>query len=59
MAGRFVVKKSKDQYMFDLKAATGEIIATSEWRVAPRQGCEGRGRRSRPAGGKAAPRSAG
>jgi len=30
MAGKFVIKKSKDQYIFDLKAANGEIIATSE-----------------------------
>lgn len=30
MAGKFVIKKSKDQYIFDLKAANGETIATSE-----------------------------
>jgi uncharacterized protein len=30
MAGKFVLKKSGDQFMFNLKAANGEIIATSE-----------------------------
>lgn len=30
MAGKFVIKKSGDQYVFDLKAANGEVIATSE-----------------------------
>jgi uncharacterized protein YegP (UPF0339 family) len=30
MAGKFVLKKSGDQYVFVLKAANGEIIATSE-----------------------------
>jgi uncharacterized protein YegP (UPF0339 family) len=30
MAGRFVLKKSGAQYMFVLKAANGETIATSE-----------------------------
>jgi uncharacterized protein YegP (UPF0339 family) len=30
MAGKFVLKKSGVQYMFNLKAGNGEIIATSE-----------------------------
>jgi hypothetical protein len=30
MAGKFVLKKSGNQYMFNLKAGYGEIIATSE-----------------------------
>lgn len=30
MAGKFVIKKSAGQYHFVLKAANGEIIATSE-----------------------------
>ena len=30
MAGKFVIKKSGDQYHFVLKAGNGEIIATSE-----------------------------
>jgi uncharacterized protein YegP (UPF0339 family) len=30
MAGKFVLKRSGDQYMFNLKAGNGEIIATSE-----------------------------
>jgi uncharacterized protein YegP (UPF0339 family) len=30
MAGKFVIKKSVDQYTFVLKAGNGEIIATSE-----------------------------
>jgi uncharacterized protein YegP (UPF0339 family) len=30
MSGKFVLKKSGDQFMFNLKAANGEIIATSE-----------------------------
>lgn len=30
MAGKFVLKKSGDEYMFNLKAGNGEIIATSE-----------------------------
>jgi uncharacterized protein YegP (UPF0339 family) len=30
MAAKFVLKKSKDQFMFNLKAGNGEIILTSE-----------------------------
>lgn len=30
MAGKFVLKKSGNQYTFALKAGNGEIIATSE-----------------------------
>jgi uncharacterized protein YegP (UPF0339 family) len=30
MAGKFVIKKASGQYHFVLKAANGEIIATSE-----------------------------
>jgi uncharacterized protein YegP (UPF0339 family) len=30
MAGKFVLKKSKEKFMFNLKAANGEIILTSE-----------------------------
>ena len=30
MAGKFVIKKSGDQYHFVLKSENGEIIATSE-----------------------------
>jgi uncharacterized protein YegP (UPF0339 family) len=30
MAGKYVLKRSEDQFMFNLKAANGEIIATSE-----------------------------
>ena len=30
MAGKFVLKKSGTQYMFNLKARNGEVIATSE-----------------------------
>jgi uncharacterized protein YegP (UPF0339 family) len=30
MPGKFVLKKSGDQFMFNLKAANGEVIATSE-----------------------------
>jgi uncharacterized protein YegP (UPF0339 family) len=30
MAGKFVLKKSGDQYVFVLKAGNGETIATSE-----------------------------
>jgi uncharacterized protein len=30
MAGKFVIRKSGDQYTFVLKAGNGEIIATSE-----------------------------
>lgn len=30
MAGKFVIKKSEDQYHFVLKSENGEIIATSE-----------------------------
>lgn len=30
MAGKFELKKSGSQYMFNLKAGNGEIIATSE-----------------------------
>jgi uncharacterized protein YegP (UPF0339 family) len=30
MAGKFVIKKSGEQYHFVLKAGNGEIIATSE-----------------------------
>jgi uncharacterized protein len=30
MAGKFVIKKAAGQYHFVLKAANGEIIATSE-----------------------------
>jgi uncharacterized protein YegP (UPF0339 family) len=30
MAGKFVIKKSGDQYHFVLKSGNGEIIATSE-----------------------------
>jgi uncharacterized protein len=30
MAGKFVLKTSGDQFMFNLKAGNGEIIATSE-----------------------------
>jgi uncharacterized protein YegP (UPF0339 family) len=30
MAGKFAIKKSAGQYHFVLKAANGEIIATSE-----------------------------
>ena len=37
MAGKFVLKKSGTQYMFNLKAGNGEIIATSE-RYATKQG---------------------
>jgi uncharacterized protein len=37
MAGKFVLKKSDSQYMFNLKAGNGEIIATSE-RYTTRQG---------------------
>lgn len=37
MASKFVLKKSGDQFMFNLKAGNGEIIATSE-RYTTRQG---------------------
>jgi uncharacterized protein len=30
MAGKFVLKRSGDEFMFNLKAGNGEIIATSE-----------------------------
>jgi uncharacterized protein YegP (UPF0339 family) len=30
MAGKFVIRKSAEQYHFVLKAANGEVIATSE-----------------------------
>lgn len=30
MAGKFVLKKSGDQFMFNLKAGNGEVVATSE-----------------------------
>jgi uncharacterized protein YegP (UPF0339 family) len=30
VAGKFVLKKSGTQYMFNLKAGNGEVIATSE-----------------------------
>jgi uncharacterized protein len=30
MAGRFVLKRSGDEFIFNLKAGNGEIIATSE-----------------------------
>ena len=30
MAGKFEVKKSKDQYMFNLKASNGQVVLTSE-----------------------------
>ncbi len=30
MAGKVVLKKSGDQYVFSLKAGNGEIVATSE-----------------------------
>jgi uncharacterized protein YegP (UPF0339 family) len=30
MAGKFVLKRSGDEFMFTLKADNGEIIATSE-----------------------------
>lgn len=30
MAGKFVLKSSGDQFVFNLKAGNGEIIATSE-----------------------------
>ena len=30
MAGKFVIKKSGDQYVFSLVAGNGETIATSE-----------------------------
>ena len=30
MAGKFVLKKSGTQFMFNLKSSNGEIIATSE-----------------------------
>lgn len=36
-AGKFVLKKSGSQFMFNLKAGNGEIIATSE-RYATKQG---------------------
>lgn len=37
MAGKFVLKKSGNQYMFNLKAGNGETIATSE-RYVTKQG---------------------
>jgi uncharacterized protein YegP (UPF0339 family) len=37
MAGKFVLKKSGDQYMFNLEAGNGETIATSE-RYKTKQG---------------------
>jgi uncharacterized protein YegP (UPF0339 family) len=37
MAAKFVLKKSGTQYVFNLKAGNGEIIATSE-RYATKQG---------------------
>jgi uncharacterized protein YegP (UPF0339 family) len=30
MAGKFVIKKSSSQYLFNLQTGNGEIIATSE-----------------------------
>ncbi len=39
MAAKFVLKKSGTQYMFNLKAGNGEIIATSE-RYATKQGAQ-------------------
>ena len=30
MAGKFVLKKSGNQFMFNLQASNGEVIATSE-----------------------------
>ena len=30
MSAKFVLKNSKDQFMFNLKAGNGEIILTSE-----------------------------
>lgn len=41
MAGKFVLKKSGDKYMFNLKAGNGEIIATSE-RYESKAGAENR-----------------
>ena len=37
MAGKFVLKKSGAQFMFNLKASNGEVIATSE-RYTTKQG---------------------
>lgn len=37
MAGKFVLKKTGDQFMFNLKAGNGETIATSE-RYTTKQG---------------------
>ena len=37
MAGKFVLKRSGDQFMFNLKAGNGQTIATSE-RYTTKQG---------------------
>jgi uncharacterized protein len=43
MAGYFVLKKSGDQFMFNLKAGNNEVILTSE-RYVSKKNAEGRNR---------------
>ena len=41
MAGKFVVKRSGSQFLFNLKASNGEIIATSERYTTKRAALDG------------------
>ena len=41
MAGKFVVKRSGSQFLFNLKASNGEIIATSERYTTKRGALDG------------------